>query len=153
MANIPNLDDIPGRAADFARSLMDLADYVEGNFEKVLRKACVDLYRKVVERTPVDTGRAKASWGISTSGEQRPQPKDIELSFNEVKTIIDEHVRGFILDIHDNKIIISNNVEYIEFLESGDSKQAPRGMVAVSLVEFTAHFNKALQGIEGLSPT
>ena len=32
-------------------------------------------------------------------------------------------------------VFISNNVDYIEFLEEGSSKQAPNGMVAVTVEE------------------
>ncbi|HCY86594.1 MAG TPA: hypothetical protein DHV36_15780 [Desulfobacteraceae bacterium] len=147
------MDTVSENAAGFASSLMALADYVDGSVEKVIRKACIDLYRAIVERTPVDTGRAKANWMISTSDRDLTIDHDDGFSFAEINALIDEEAMGFSFELHDDVVIITNNLEYISELENGTSKQAPRGMVSVSLAEFTAHFNAALAGLEGLEPT
>lgn len=155
--NLPDLDDIPGRAKDFADSLGKMSQYIEKSITAVIRKACLDLYRSIVDKTPVDTGRAKTSWGIEMTQDinskgQEPQPEGSKFSFQEIESIVKKHVRGFILGVKKGYVIITNNVEYIEFLEDGSSEQAPTGMIAVSLVEFTNHFNKALKDFEGLEP-
>lgn len=146
-------DAVPGNAVDFSKSLMSLADHVDGSFGKIIRKACIDLYRAIVEKTPVDTGRAKASWSLSThhaSDEQEPRDG---YTFNEIEQIIKDNVADFKVSIHDDQVVIYNNLEYIEFLEDGTSDQAPNGMVSISLVEFETFFNNALRGIEGASAT
>jgi len=145
-----NFDSISDNAAGFASSLMALATHVDGSIEKVIRKACIDLYRRIATRTPVDTGRAKASWGLATYHANDMQSDPEGYSFNEVAQIIESNVSGFEFSVHDDMVIIYNNLEYIEGLENGTSKQAPSGMVSISLSEFTAFFNKQLQGIEGL---
>ena len=58
---------------------------------------------------------------------------------------------GF-FSINDNIVTISNNVEHIEYLEDGTSRQAASGMVAVSLVEFEISFREHLKGLKGVSP-
>jgi len=147
------MNNISTNAADFSRSLMAMADYVDGSIEKVIRKACIDLYRAIAEKTPVDTGRAKASWSLSTNYADDKATEE-DYSYNEVKQIIKDNVSGFKLSIHDDQVVIYNNMEYIDILESGTgSGQAPNGMVSISLVEFTAFFNNVLQGLEGLSST
>jgi len=131
-------------ADEFSKSLMELASHTEGSIEKVIRKACIDLYRAIVEKTPVDTGRAKASWGLSTTYADDVHDNPEGYSYNEIAEIINKHVSDFKFDVHDDEVIIYNNVEYISELEEGTSDQAPHGMVAVSLAEFTAFFNNAL---------
>ncbi len=146
------MGSMSNNAADFSRSLMDLAHYAEKNIEQVIRKACIDLYRSIVEKTPVDTGRAKASWGISTTGAAAPQTNETGYSQSELVGIIDGYVSDFKLTVNDSTVTIVNNLEYMEYLEDGTSQQAPYGMVALSLAEFEAYFNHRLKGLEGFSP-
>jgi len=146
-------DAISNNAADFSKALMGIADYVDGSFEKVVRKACIDLYRAIVEKTPVKFGRAKASWSLATSHASDVHDNEDGYSFNEIDQIIQENVSGFKLSVHDSTVFIYNNIEYIEYLENGTSKQAPAGMVSISLVEFETFFNNALRGLEGISGT
>lgn len=145
-------DAISGNAADFSKSLMSMCDYVEGSISAVIRKACIDLYRMIVERTPVDTGRAKASWGLSTTGAAPAQENKEGWSYNEVEEFVSENISEFTLSKHDDTVYIVNNLEYIELLESGNSEQAPHGMAAISLAEFEAHFSEHLKGLKGLVP-
>lgn len=145
------IDDIAHNAAGFAKALEQLGEHVTGSVEKVIRKACIDLYRKIVERCPVDTGRAKSNWMISTTVHDGTVGGE-EFTANEIISIIESEISDFSFDIHDDVVIIYNNLEYIEQLENGTSTQAPAGMVSVSLVEFTDHFNRALAEFDGLKP-
>ncbi len=86
----------------------------------------------VVNRTPVDTGRARGNWQVSVSTAstsilesrdvvgretvQKGQDKLASLGFAEI-------------------VWISNNLDYVVFLEAGSSNQAPKGMVAITLQE------------------
>jgi hypothetical protein len=50
---------------------LDVSRWVErakAQPELVLRKVALDVQRRVMERTPVDTGRARAGWGLSMTG-------------------------------------------------------------------------------------
>lgn len=145
------IDDIPGNAAAFVKSLNALHEYTTKSFEQVIRKACIDLYQMIIERTPVDTGRAKANWQISTHSDSSISSKE-GFSFNEIKSIVEAEINDFTFEIRDSQVVIYNNLEYIEHLENGTSAQAPAGMVAISLVEFTSHFNRSLAEFEGLEP-
>lgn len=145
------MTNISNNAADFSKSLLELADYTTGSVEKVIRKACIDLYRAIVEKTPVDTGRAKASWGLSTNHAEDIRNNPDGYTGSEIRQIVSENVSDFKVSIHDDTVTIYNNLEYIKYLEDGTSQQAPTGMVAISLAEFTAFFNEALSGLDGLS--
>ena len=142
---------ISDNAAGFSRALMAMTDHIDGNILAVFRKTIIDLYRRLSELTPVDTGRAKASWGLSTTGYSTEAPEG-EYSYNEVEGVINGNISEFALTLHDDQVTIYNNLEYMEFLENGSSQQAPHGMVALSLAEFEAFFNAAIKGMEGVSP-
>lgn len=147
-----SIDAVAGNAEDFSKSLMNMADYATKSMEAIIRKACIDLYSRIVERTPVDTGRAKANWQISTTDYGTEWNEKDGFIFNEIKSLIEGEIDDFTFDIHDGVVIIYNNLEYISELENGTSQQAPYGMVSLSLAEFTAHFNQALSGLEGIEP-
>lgn len=149
------INDIDGNAAAFSKSLNALANYATGSIEKAIRKACIDLYRRIVERTPLDTGRAKANWQMSTTTTATEFYDKDGYSFNEINEIVSAEISDFTFELGDDQVFIYNNLEYIQHLESGmpgGSQQAPIGMVAVSLVEFTSYFNEELAKIEGLDP-
>ena len=91
--------------------------------------------RGVVLKTPVDTGRARANWQLSinipktdiVNSKQKAGAKAITDGNRTLKTIkLGED------------IYITNNLPYIGVLERGHSKQAPRGMVALTLAEIEA---------------
>ena len=147
---VDSFDKISDSAADFSKSLMTMADYVDGSIVQIVKKACIDLYRRIVERTPVDTGRAKASWGLSIFNSADVATKS-KYSESQISEIINTEVRDFTTKRLGTQVVIYNNLEYIEFLENGSSGQAPTGMVTVSLVEFETHFNLALEGLKGVS--
>ena len=58
---------------------------------------------RIMNKTPVDTGRARAGWRVAKTGKL--------------------------------KFTVFNTVHYIIYLEFGHSKQAPRGMVAITIQE------------------
>lgn len=102
--------------------------------EKTLKKIAFDLYRRIILKTPVDTGRARASWNISVgkpdlsvaSEGSHPAPR---ITGNELDSIRSSFGARF------STIYITNNLSYVVFLEHGSSKQAPNGMVAISIQE------------------
>jgi hypothetical protein len=52
-------------AAKLRKDLRDIADQFELEVKDVVRRVVFDLHATYVEKTPKDTGRAAASWGIS----------------------------------------------------------------------------------------
>lgn len=134
-------------AEGFSKALMDLSDHIDGEVSKVIRKGCIDLYARIVARTPVDSGRAKMNWQLSTSGHSSERMEDPDgYSVSEIAGHINSETSEFRLDINDDTVTLYNNLEYISNLEAGDSQQAPQGMVAISLAEFEQHFREALAG-------
>ena len=74
----------------------------KGDLSRVYRDSCLELGNRIIESTPVDTGRARQSW--SANG-----PPSLGRIYS-----------------------FSSNLEYINELEFGHSEQAPRGMVRIN---------------------
>lgn len=84
----------------------------------------------VVQRTPVDTGRARANWQVSlgrgSSGEVDAEDKAGSSTIAAGNSVIAQQ-RGL------TAITLENNLPYIGKLEDGSSAQAPEGMTALTL--------------------
>ena len=123
---------------------------------KVLRALALDFIRRVIEKTPVDFGRARAGWtsfavslgrspriaagsgkgrapGVTTSG------KGLRLSASEEQAqglkegSFRQNLKG-----SSQFIELINGVPYIVHLEFGSSRQAPAGMMRVTFKEMQA---------------
>jgi len=93
---------------------------------KVVKRVAFDLFGRIVKRTPVDTGRARASWTIALNHADRTvQPPG---RYNAPKI-------GFLDVKPGDSVVISNNLPYITALEDGHSRKAPLGMVKLSIEE------------------
>src|SRR3989337_846005 len=71
--------------------------------------------KRVKQEMPVDTGRARASWGHWSGGTHNPEA-------SEGDSIFREEDGGL-------SIIQGSNVPYIEALNAGHSQQAPAGFI------------------------
>lgn len=93
-----------------------------------LRFIAREVATRVIPRTPIDTGRARHNWrltfGAPAVGELRI-PDPVSAALNSIKLIRNPY----------QGVFFSNNVPYIGFLEDGWSKQAPSGMLKITLQE------------------
>jgi len=115
-------------ASSFEADLNKFAIRTELELDTVVRKIALSLYDGITNKTPVDTGRAKGNWNLSV---------------DSMDTSVNPKARGkkrVSLKKGDgnNVIYISNSLPYIGVLEDGHSKQAPHGMVALTLAEVRA---------------
>lgn len=104
---------------------------------KLHRKIVIEALRRVVLKTPVDTGRARGNWIVSVGS--------IDTSTRDVADPSGDKVisegRKVLASIGFAQVVwISNSLDYIVFLEDGSSKQAPNGMVKVTLAELEQIF-------------
>ena len=120
----------------FKADLQAFSDAVGVTVANATRKIALELHNSIVEKTPVDTGRARASWMIQLDSPSEAVPPPGEYGRDNGRTREQQRVLKQLKDEDPyHEIWISSNLEYIEFLENGSSKQAPVGMVAVSLAE------------------
>jgi hypothetical protein len=166
-------------ARQFNVSLDDFARRVGLSGTTVAKRVAFDLFGRIVRKTPVDTGRARASWNISTNQADRSVVESVNLVgaggekvfvFKNRKSLAQQVIRmrgaRYItkaearhatkktvsgramnairgLDVRPgDEIWISNNLPYIVELEKGHSKQAPQGMVALSIGEVQLAMNR-----------
>jgi hypothetical protein len=88
----------------------------------------MELHRRIALRTPVRTGRARNSWHVV-----KPNQTDSYPYADNQGTQFDGTLQNTTTGPWDT--VVGSNVNYMLFLEAGHSRQAPNGMVAVSLAE------------------
>ena len=100
---------------------------------EIVRGTALTLFGKVILRTPVLTGRARANWQASI---QRPangvvdkNDKSGRAAMADAKSTVGKMRLG-------ESILLVNNLDYIGDLENGTSKKSPEGMVKVTVAEF-----------------
>lgn len=99
----------------------------------------IQMYNSVVEKTPIDTGRARGNWHCS---------KGSPLSAVSERTAdspLSEEVAKISSTSGDDTIYIQNNLPYINRLENGWSGQAPQGMVRLTVQEIKSFIEKAVK--------
>lgn len=139
---------------------MDLNKYAEKKkveFKEVRKSYAFALYSSIVKKTPVDTGRARGNWNITVGHDDTTESTRTTPQFKSPDQM--PKVEG------DETIYISNNLPYITKLEyggypnppkkgsgktvNGYSKQAPEGMVGVTLANNENIFNSAVRAVKG----
>ena len=108
----------------------------------IVKKVIVDVFARIVERTPVDTGRARASWQFGIGVEPAGTVEEGDWH-GKIPTLVAEATEK-IVAAPAAVWFIANHLDYIEQLEAGWSKQAPAGMVALTLREMSQHLQKAI---------
>jgi Bacteriophage HK97-gp10, putative tail-component len=121
----------------FKADIAAFAKLVDVNQATVVKKIAFDLWTKITLKTPVKTGRARAGWGLSINSPIVATPP--VGSYSAPGTPDFSKVDGKQI------VYILNNVEYVPNLEDGSSKQAPAGMVRLSIMEIESEIEVTLQ--------
>jgi hypothetical protein len=118
----------------------------KADLEEKARVPVRDLFKKIVMRTPVRRGRARANWNVSEGAPNYTYTQETSLSraLAEVEKVMTLPA--------DSVIFLANGIPYIRLLEYGGypnppkkitgrtvggfSSQAPAGMVRISVAEF-----------------
>ena len=116
----------------------------ERKLTQVGRKVALELFSRVIFKTPVDEGRARSNWQVSIGS---PANGTVEINDkNGRATMAKATAASAGFDAGDT-IFLTNNLPYIMKLEEGGypdgpktvngfSRQAPAGMVALTVQEF-----------------
>jgi len=108
------------------------ADRVMGEFFRALQKEvkiiALDINEGLIDKTPVDTGWARANW-ILNIGTPFEGPIGTRDSFNTGQQEVGMAAVASQYQLSDGPVFISNNVPYIESLNAGKSDQAPAGFI------------------------
>lgn len=138
----------------FAREISAFGVKTKEQMDFFVFKVCMDVTNGIVLKTPVDSGRARANWFPS-----------LDAPNNAVSTRTDATggtaiaaAQGIAKEAAGRVFYLSNNLPYIRHLEyglygnpqgsangpktiGGYSKQAPAGMVRVTINEVVRHYS------------
>ncbi len=118
-------------------------------YGQVVRASLIAVSSSIIKMTPVDTGRARANWLPSIDTPKNGTTQSETVNFAAVTSTISDSVGSV--------FYLTNNLRYIGDLEfgrffgptakvtgDGFSKQAPAGMVRVSIANFEKNIQKAI---------
>lgn len=126
---------------------LDLSKFAKEAPEKartVVKKASTDVLTKVVLRSPVDTGRFRANW-VATF--QNPSFRTTTETDKSGQYTIKTGEATINRSYGDYPIFIMNSLPYAIPLEYGHSKQAPVGMVRITVTEWQTFVDNAVKGL------
>lgn len=131
-------------AGSFALDIGRFVAKANGNIDLVTRKIALDLFTRVIRRTPVDTGRARGNWMSSVSTMVLQETGAIDKSGGNAISKAASTVQGA---KGGDVIYLTNTLPYILRLEEGSSTQAPNGMVALTVQEYPGVVQKAVSEV------
>lgn len=99
----------------------------------VKKLAGFTVWNGLTQKTPVDTGRARAAWNLAIGEADLSVPPE-GYHATPMPPALGEVAPGV-------PVIASNNLPYIGELEKGHSTQAPAGFVAMTVQETLAAFD------------
>lgn len=146
-------------ANTFELQLAKFAEKAGDNARQVIRKVSIDCLTKVVLRTPVGNpslwkskppagyvgGRLRANWNVSFGNPNFTVSQKIDRTGDATITAGRNTInRAY----GDNPIYIMNSMPYVREIEyEGHSKQAPAGMVRITVTEFQTFIDQAVAGL------
>jgi len=134
------MTEVPVEVTQFNAQIKRFVDHtLPEEFIVFHQKVSLEALKRIVLKTPVDTGRLRGAWtvGLNSVPIEIPAPDKnggttIQNGLSVIQSLRDAY----------SIIYIANNLDYASYLEEGRrSKQAPEGMVAVTFVELEGIFN------------
>jgi hypothetical protein len=124
---------------------IDMAKFGAKTIKKMrlaARRIALDVFGRVIKRTPVDTGRLRGNWQTTVA---RPAEGEVDVrgraqTRDEARVITD-------LWGGEGSVFLTNNLPYAEAIEMGHSQQAPSGMVRITIVEFPGIVEHHARGV------
>ncbi len=119
------------------------AEDVRKELLRLSASRCRELFKKIVDDTPIDTGKASGNWQTSTS---EPTAVIERLGKEAARSEIDSVISDDYF-VRNKQVYFFNNLDYAFGLEYGNphytnpaapfSMQAPSGMVRINIKNFT----------------
>lgn len=125
-------------AGQFALDLSRLVEKAQGKTEVAIRKVMLETFSRVVLKSPVDTGRFRSNWFVGVGGINGETTEQHDPSGSRTLGRISADVLSAPID--GRSIYLTNSLPYSIRLENGYSKQAPAGMVALTLTEIASKY-------------
>ena len=131
--------------AEFEKAIKAFAAKTEIKIETVVKRIAYEVFQGGVEKTPVDTGYARASWKIAANSPDLSIKHDAPTKDTPKDSYSSPAIPDLPIAV---KYYITNNLPYIQALEAGHSKQMDKGhMVSRTINDVTANFEKLVKGL------
>lgn len=124
-------------AAEFALEIDQAWLKEQADIHTAVRYIGLQAIDRVVKKSPVDTGRFRANWTLSFGGMDGTTTNAVDVGGGATIARLSGEMDTYPAEGYP-VIYLQNNLPYAERLEAGYSKQAPSGMVAISIVELAA---------------
>ena len=123
------------------RNLDKWVKKVGGDAEKVTRAVALQMTNEVINRTRVDTGRARGNWHAEINA---AEDKVFEFAGGGAAAVpfAFSHCNKAIAEMYGHRWIMTNNVAYISSLESKDA------MVRGTVLGFNRAIDAAVKGLK-----
>lgn len=129
----------------FVLDIQRFVDKAQGNLDLVVRKVALDLFKRVIMKSPVLTGRFRGNWQVSIGS----IPAGTLALNDKTGTATIAKVTAATMGLRAGQVItLVNNLAYANALEYGHSKQAPSGMVRLTVTEYGAVVNAAAGSVQ-----
>jgi hypothetical protein len=136
-------------ASSFSLDVSKWVEKAKGRADEVVRKVAFDLSAQIVNTSPVRLGRFRGNWfmGVGT----RPTVATADVDKDGSKTIA--RMQSLRPQIFAGSVIYTtNNLPYAMKLETGYSKQAPLGMVRVTVENYPGVVEQAVAEAKSEKP-
>lgn len=129
----------------FGRDLELFAKKTNTNMITVVREFALAMGTSLIYKSPVDTGRFRGNWmwGLSVPNTRTDGPND-----KSGGLALDRMISGAKNMALGQQVFITNSLPYAQRLEYGWSKQAPAGMVRLTVREYRHFLKTALEHIK-----
>ena len=139
-------------SADFKKFNASIKEMIDDNIGMVTKESLSELYSDLVERTPVDTGHAKENWHFTHN---KPAEKELNIGDQSAITETNQFLESNPF-LKSKTVYLTNTASntskktgtkyyYMMRLEEGHSKQAPNGVVRISLARMISKWrNKSI---------
>lgn len=127
-------------AADFARQIDAELEVAYREIGEQIGKIGIEAATEIVNRTPVLSGKARRNWMTTVGGKTGATTEATDPTGGAAIGDARTAVANYGADGKFPPITVQNNLPYIGKLENGYSKQAPSGMVAVTLAGLQARY-------------
>lgn len=117
----------------FAQQLASFEEKTSGKMDMAVRKIALELFSRVILKSPVDTGRFRGNWQVSIGS---IPDGTLEVDDKSGSATVSKATAATMGVKAGDVIYLANNLPYGPRLEAGYSGQAPAGMVALSVQEF-----------------
>lgn len=130
-----------GFAADLAKLCAKAGDKAE----LVVRKVALDMGGTLIDMSPVDSGRFRNNWVTATGSMSTATGASADPSGGTARTLLQMKVADW---KPGQTIWLTNSMPYAMRLEHGHSKQAPAGMVKLTVQNYAQAVAKAARELK-----